>query len=55
MVEHFLGKEEVKGSIPFNGSAVSDVSLLCLTYRRASGTLLRFFEILLSREENLEE
>ena len=25
VVEHFLGKEEVKGSIPFNGSSITGV------------------------------
>jgi hypothetical protein len=38
VVEHFLGKEEVKGSIPFNGSGFSGIiksDSLFLFYRKA--------------------
>jgi hypothetical protein len=46
VVEHFLGKEEVKGSIPFNGSGV---------WRPEERlTRFRFFKVLLTKDQNDE-
>jgi hypothetical protein len=48
VVEHFLGKEEVKGSIPFNGSEFSGI-LKSIWYA------IKLFEVLLGREKKVEE
>jgi hypothetical protein len=41
VVEHFLGKEEVKGSIPFNGSSFGKLRMT---------NKAKFIEALLNRE-----
>ncbi len=47
VVEHFLGKEEVKGSIPFNGSSFGKL--------RITNQIKFFIEVLLNNEQKDEE
>jgi hypothetical protein len=47
VAEHFLGKEEVKGSIPFNGSFFDKLRMKMYP--------MSLIEALLNRERNAEE